>query len=198
MAFPEYLSPTLVTRSAEAVAACDLTVSYDRLAEVLPQADWLILCCPASPLTRGIANAAAFAAMPTGSHFVNVARGEIAVEADVIAALASGKLAGAYLDVFEREPLDPASPLRLEGVLTQSTASEDMAKGQAALAVHITLTRAGKPVLAKDYRVESTWRSDFIGAIAIPEAQRQFNALFALLVRKVLTDPELIAAARSG
>ena len=94
--------------------------------------------------------------------------------------------------------LDPASPLRLEGVLTQSTASEDMAKGQAALAVHITLTRAGKPVLAKDYRVESTWRSDFIGAIAIPEAQRQFNALFALLVRKVLTDPELIAAARSG
>ncbi|MDI1282953.1 MAG: D-2-hydroxyacid dehydrogenase [Reyranella sp.] len=98
-------------RSAEPVEPSDRTVAYDRLGEVLPEADWLILCCPASPLTRGIANAAAFSAMPAGAHFVNVARGEIAVEADVIAALASGKLAGAYLDVFEREPLDPASPL---------------------------------------------------------------------------------------
>ena len=120
-------------RSAEAVAACDLTVSYDRLAEVLPQADWLILCCPASPLTRGIANAAAFAAMPTGSHFVNVARGEIAVEADVIAALASGKLAGAYLDVFEREPLDPASPLwDMPNVLVSPhTASHSLGQNEA-------------------------------------------------------------------
>ncbi|MEI7874950.1 MAG: D-2-hydroxyacid dehydrogenase [Alphaproteobacteria bacterium] len=100
-----------VRRSPEPVEPCDRTIAYDRLGEVLPEADWLILCCPASPLTVGIANAAAFAAMPAGAHFVNVARGEIAVEADVIAALASGKLAGAYLDVFEREPLDPASPL---------------------------------------------------------------------------------------
>ena len=120
-------------RSAEAVASCDLTVAYDRLAGVLPQADWLILCCPASPLTRGIANAAAFAAMPTGSHFVNVARGEIAVEADVIAALASGKLAGAYLDVFEREPLDPASPLwDMPNVLVSPhTASHSLGQNEA-------------------------------------------------------------------
>ncbi|MDP1752645.1 MAG: NAD(P)-dependent oxidoreductase, partial [Reyranella sp.] len=70
-------------RSAQPVEPCDRTVAYDRLGEVLPEADWLILCCPASPLTRGIANAAAFAAMPAGAHFVNVARGEIAIEADV-------------------------------------------------------------------------------------------------------------------
>ena len=56
-------------------------------------------------------NAGLFAAMPQGSHFINVSRGEIAIEKDVIAALQSGHLAGAYLDVFEREPLDPASPL---------------------------------------------------------------------------------------
>ena len=49
--------------------------------------------------------------MPAGAHLVNVSRGEIAVEKDIIAALQSGRLAGAYLDVFEREPLDPASPL---------------------------------------------------------------------------------------
>jgi D-2-hydroxyacid dehydrogenase (NADP+) len=98
-------------RSAEAVEPCDRTVAYESLIEVLPRADWLILCCPASPITRGIANAAAFAAMPAGSHFINVSRGEVAIERDVIAALQSGHLAGAYLDVFEREPLDPASPL---------------------------------------------------------------------------------------
>ena len=120
-------------RSAEPVAPCDRTIAYDRLGEALPEADWLILCCPASPLTRGIANAAVFAAMPTGAHFVNVARGEIAVEADVIAALASGRLAGAYLDVFEHEPLDPASPLwDMPNVLVSPhTASHSLGQNEA-------------------------------------------------------------------
>ncbi len=120
-------------RSAEPVAPCDRTIAYDRLGEALPEADWLILCCPASPLTRGIANAAVFAAMPTGAHFVNVARGEIVVEADVIAALASGRLAGAYLDVFEHEPLDPASPLwDMPNVLiSPHTASHSLGQNEA-------------------------------------------------------------------
>jgi D-2-hydroxyacid dehydrogenase (NADP+) len=69
-----------VRRTAEPVAPCDQTIAYGQLLDVLPKADWLILCCPASAVTRGIANAAAFAAMPMGSHFVNVSRGEIAVE----------------------------------------------------------------------------------------------------------------------
>src|SRR5450432_4279273 len=100
-----------VRRTAEPVAGFEAVISYDRLADVLPKADWLILCCPASPLTRGIANAKVFAALPDGAQFINVSRGEIAVGKDVIAALQGGKLAGAYLDVFEKEPLDPASPL---------------------------------------------------------------------------------------
>ncbi|MFO1080329.1 MAG: D-2-hydroxyacid dehydrogenase [Reyranellaceae bacterium] len=105
------MTVTGVRRSAEPVAPCDRTIAYAELRQALPAADWLILCCPSSPQTRGLANAAVFSAMPAGSHFVNVARGEVAVEADVIAALQSGHLAGAYLDVFEREPLDSASPL---------------------------------------------------------------------------------------
>lgn len=122
-----------VHRSAELVEPCDRTIAYGQLGEVLPKADWLILCCPASPLTRGIANAAVFAAMPTGAHFVNVARGEIVVEADVIAALASGRLAGAYLDVFEHEPLDPASPLwDMPNVLiSPHTASHSLGQNEA-------------------------------------------------------------------
>jgi D-2-hydroxyacid dehydrogenase (NADP+) len=122
-----------VRRNAEPVDPCDRTIAYDHLGDVLPEADWLILCCPASPLTVGIANAAAFAAMPAGAHFVNVARGEIAVERDVIAALGSGKLAGAYLDVFEREPLDPASPLwdMPDVILSPHTAGHSLGQNEA-------------------------------------------------------------------
>jgi phosphoglycerate dehydrogenase-like enzyme len=126
-------------RSAEPVEPCDRTIAYDRLPDVLPEADWLILCCPASPATRGIANAAAFAAMPAGGHFINVARGEIAVEKDVIAALQGGHLAGAYLDVFEREPLDPASPLwDLPNVLiSPHTASHSLGQNEAILGIFL-------------------------------------------------------------
>lgn len=100
-----------VRRAAEPVEVCDQTITYDRLHDVLPKADCLILCCPASPLTDKLADARVFAAMPAGAVVINVARGQICVEADLIAALQSGHLAGAFLDVFEREPLDPLSPL---------------------------------------------------------------------------------------
>jgi D-2-hydroxyacid dehydrogenase (NADP+) len=126
-------------RTAQPAEPCDRTIAYGQLAEVLPRADWLILCCPASPTTRGIARAAAFAAMPTGSHLVNVARGEIAVERDVIEALKSGKLAGAYLDVFEHEPLDPASPLwDMPNVLVSPhTASHTLGQNEAIFGIFL-------------------------------------------------------------
>ena len=122
-----------VRRTAAPLSPFEAVIPYERLPEVLPRADWLILCCPASPLTRGLANAAVFAAMPKGSHFINVSRGEIAVQPDVVAALASGHLAGAYLDVFEREPLDPASPLwDMPNVLVSPhTASHSLGQNEA-------------------------------------------------------------------
>lgn len=122
-----------VRRSAEPVPNCDRVIAYAELGSVLPEADWLILCCPASPMTRGIANAGVFAAMPKGAQFINVSRGEIAVEKDVITALQSGHLAGAYLDVFEREPLDPASPLwDMPNVLiSPHTASHSLGQNEA-------------------------------------------------------------------
>ena len=128
-----------VRRSAEPVPNCDRTIAYDALMTVLPEADVLILCCPASPLTRGIANAGAFAAMPRGSQFINVSRGEIAVEKDVIDALQSGRFAGAYLDVFEREPLDPASPLwDMPNVLiSPHTASHSLGQNEAIFAIFL-------------------------------------------------------------
>jgi D-2-hydroxyacid dehydrogenase (NADP+) len=100
-----------VRRSAEPVPPCERVVPYGALRDVLPRADWLILACPLSPITRGLIDGPALALLPQGAHLVNVARGEVTVERDVIAALSDGRLAGAYLDVFQHEPLDSASPL---------------------------------------------------------------------------------------
>ena len=73
--------------------------------------DWLVLACPLTPETRGLVDAALIARLPAGAHLINVARGEIVNEPALIAALERGHLAGAYLDVFEQEPLPPESPL---------------------------------------------------------------------------------------
>ena len=140
-----------VRRKAEPVSPCDHTVAYGDLASTLSKADVLVLCCPASPLTRGIANASAFAAMPWGALLVNVARGEVAVEADVIAALQTGQLAGAFLDVFEREPLDPASPLWDLGnvIVTPHTASHSLGQNEAVLGIfldNLARWRDGRPL----------------------------------------------------
>jgi phosphoglycerate dehydrogenase-like enzyme len=122
-----------VRRTAGPQQPFEQVIAYEQLPQVLPRTDWLILCCPASPLTRGLANAGVFAAMPKGSYFINVSRGEIAVQADVTAALQSGHLAGAYLDVFEKEPLDPASPLwDMPNVLiSPHTASHSLGQNEA-------------------------------------------------------------------
>ena len=122
-----------VRRSAGHVQPCDRTHSYAELQSVLAGADWLILCCPASSLTRGLADAQTFAAMPAGAHVINVARGEVVIEADLTDALSRGHLAGAYLDVFAHEPLVPDSPLwDLPNVLiSPHTASHSLGQNEA-------------------------------------------------------------------
>jgi phosphoglycerate dehydrogenase-like enzyme len=78
---------------------------------LLPRCDWLVIACPLTPETRGLVDARLIAALPRGARIINVARGEIVAEPALIEALKSGHLAGAYLDVFETEPLPPDSPL---------------------------------------------------------------------------------------
>ncbi len=86
-------------------------VALTQLGTVLPRADWLVLACPLTPQTRALVGARMLALLPAGACLVNVARGEVVVEGDVITALQSAHLGGAYLDVFEHEPLEAASPL---------------------------------------------------------------------------------------
>ena len=83
----------------------------ERLDELLPLVDFLILCVPLTPQTRRMIDAAALAKMKPGAVLVNVARGPLVVESDLVAALESGRLAGAVMDVTDPEPLPPASKL---------------------------------------------------------------------------------------
>jgi phosphoglycerate dehydrogenase-like enzyme len=89
----------------------DELYSPQQLADVLPRADWLIVACPLTEQTRGLVDSAALSKLPRGARIINVARGEIVDENALIDALRSGRLGGAYLDVFHQEPLPPDSPL---------------------------------------------------------------------------------------
>ena len=86
-------------------------VTFEDWQQVLPKTDWLVLACPLTPKTRQLVNAQALALLPAGAHLVNVARGEVVDETALIAALQSGQLGGAFLDVFAHEPLPQDSPL---------------------------------------------------------------------------------------
>ena len=82
-----------------------------RIVDVLPQADVLVLALPLNDDTRGMIDADALARMKPGALLVNVARGPLVVEADLVAALESKHLAGAVMDVTDPEPLPATSKL---------------------------------------------------------------------------------------
>ncbi len=87
------------------------TYSMTDLSAVLAQADWVVVALPLNADTRRIINAQIFASMKPGACFINVGRGELVDEPALIAALQSGHLGGAGLDVFETEPLPTESAL---------------------------------------------------------------------------------------
>ena len=82
----------------------------DGLNRMLETTNYLVGLLPDTPATRGLMNGALFARMPRGSYVLNAGRGAQLVEADLQAALDSGHLAGAALDVFSTEPLPTDHP----------------------------------------------------------------------------------------
>jgi len=76
----------------------------------LSRTDILICLLPLTPATEGILSRQTLSKLPPGAYVVNVARGEHLVEEELLAALESGQISGACLDVFRREPLPESHP----------------------------------------------------------------------------------------
>ena len=92
-------------------AELDLVAGPDQLPGLLAQADAVMCCAVLHDGNAGMFGPPEFAAMRPGALFVNVARGGLVDEAALLAALDSGQVGGAGLDVFSHEPADPQSPL---------------------------------------------------------------------------------------
>jgi len=95
IAFDPFLTPD---------RAAKLGVEKVELDQLFPRADFITLHTPLTDQTRGVVNAAALAKCKKGVYIINCARGGLVVEADLQAALESGQVAGAALDVFVEEP----------------------------------------------------------------------------------------------
>ena len=109
---------TVLNRTIKEDPNVDAFYSLEKLPELLPQADILILAIGHTPETHHLLDAAALQSMKPGSLLINAARGGLIDEPALIEALKEGPLAGAALDVYETEPLPPESPLwQLENVL---------------------------------------------------------------------------------
>jgi phosphoglycerate dehydrogenase-like enzyme len=81
------------------------------LGSLLPEVDYVVIAAPLTDQTRAMFDAATFERMRPSARLINVARGPIVVEEDLVAALHKGEIAGAALDVLVAEPLPPDHPL---------------------------------------------------------------------------------------
>jgi glyoxylate/hydroxypyruvate reductase A len=120
------------------------------LDSVLEMSDAVVCLLPLTPQTRGILNAARLKKIRKGGCLINVARGGHVVTDDLIAALDSGQLAHAYLDVFEPEPLPAEHPLwRHPGVTItpHSAALTDPRTALPKIVHNIECVRRGEPPL---------------------------------------------------
>jgi phosphoglycerate dehydrogenase-like enzyme len=123
----------------------------ERLAEGLAGADYVVLAAPLTDATRGMIDKAALAELKPSARLINVGRGPLVVQDDLVEALAAGRLAGAALDVFADEPLPADSPLwAMPNVIVSPHMSGDVVGWRSELVAlfHDNLTRYldGRPL----------------------------------------------------
>jgi phosphoglycerate dehydrogenase-like enzyme len=115
-----------INRQGRAAQAFDAVHPVADLQTAVRNADFLVVTLPNAPHTRKLVDAQVFAAMPKGAGVVSIGRGQVVDEAALIAALQSGHLGGAVLDVFQEEPLPPQSPLwSLDNVIVSAHCAVD-------------------------------------------------------------------------
>lgn len=140
------LGVRVIAHSRRGVPA-DVAENVD-LPTLLATADVVSLHCPATPETRHLMNAAAFAQMKDGAILINTARGAVVDHDALLEALRSGKLSGAGLDVFPEEPRIPAELLTMDNVVCTphvgSNTAQTRANMAAACARQILDALAGK------------------------------------------------------
>lgn len=114
-----------------------LGIQKVELSELFKRSDFITIHSPLTPETRNLINAETIKQMKDGVRIINCARGGIVNEKDLYDALVSGKVAGAALDVFEKEPPDDFSLIKLENVISTPHlgASTEEAQENVALAV---------------------------------------------------------------
>ena len=121
------------------------------LSEALPKADFVVLAAPLTQETRGMIDARAIATMKPGARLINVSRGPLVVQEDLVEALSAGRLGGAALDVFVDEPLAGSSPLwHLPNVIVSPHMSGDVVGWRAELVAlfvdNLSRYLAGQPL----------------------------------------------------
>lgn len=99
------------SRGGTSIEGVESFAGEGRFESFLSHSRVVVNVLPLTPETTGVLNASTFAAMPRGSYVVNIGRGGHLVEPDLLAALDSGQIAGAMLDVFNEEPLPKSHPL---------------------------------------------------------------------------------------
>ncbi len=134
--------------------AADEMHGPDALGALLPEADFVSVHVRLSAATHGLVSREVIEAMKPGAYLVNTSRGAIVDETALIDALRSGHLGGAYLDVFETEPLPAESPLwAMPNVLLTPHASDNVVgwprRFAALFADNLDRWRAGEPLLSQ-------------------------------------------------
>lgn len=125
----------------------------DQLLDMAARADVVVNSAPLTPDTEGMFDARFFGALKRGAYFINVGRGRSVVTADLVAALESGRLAGAGLDVTDPEPLPSDHPLwRMPNVIITPhvSAGSDLIRERVFLVARENLRRyvSGEPMLS--------------------------------------------------
>jgi len=136
-------------RTAKSIEGIRSYQGVDGLHEMLASTNYLLCLLPSTPETVGIMNAELFSRMPRGSYVLNCGRGAQLVEPDLTAALDSGQIAGAALDVFSVEPLPRDHPFWTDQriIMTPHHASEVYVPAVAATFLdNIRRCREGRPV----------------------------------------------------